>query len=540
MRSSFVLLALLTGTAAAQPAPTSCPSYPDTRQGQIDRGICSAQKLMGLAAARDVVTQICEQDIPCIVGMCHVARNVCKGLLDAKCDHGGIELPADGPAFRNAACRAPRAGCTTGTDEEKKICAEIQARLPADVQVPDKPTGTDVQFVNPRYHVVSVLYAPPGVGSEVTYGNGSTLGAKTSFAALFGAGVGVRAVTNVMDISAQYTYSTGGGRAFELTKSKTTTLGLAAQADGVDHGNDMFLIWLNPSLAIEKVQYSGWTRIGAGMRNRDGKPAKIVLVPASQLKDPRTMPADRRADFAGFTPADYATILKTNPFTGGTWSDTRFEKLESLQVSGPETSQAPIPVVGLELAEQATRTRSTVAKHTVEIEALFGLSASFVIEAGVKGGGRLTFEYTSSDELATGTTQRASLSLKSSTVGYSEVVDVYYDRIFKTFAFKGHGQVAANAPNLSGMVRDANGSPVANQVVTVTFPNGSIRKVGTDSTGQYRIYEAPSSGNATFSTGTEQKVVPLGVKASIELRAGAAQKVERVPTKPLVRPIPRR
>jgi len=527
------------GTAAAQSAPTSCPSFPDTREGQIDRGICSARKLMGLATTRDIVTQICEQDIPCVVGVCHVARNVCKGVLDAKCDHGGVELPADGPAFRNAACRAPRAGCTSGTDEEKKICAEIKARLPSDIPLPDKPTSTDVQFVNPKYYVVSVLYAPPGKGSEVSYGTGSTLGAKTSFSMLFGAGAAIRGVTNVADISATYTYATGSGTSFELSKSKTATLGLAAQADGVDHANDMFLIWLNPSLAVEKVSYNGWTRIGAGMRNRDGKPIKVVMVPASQLQDPRTMPPDRRADFAGFTPQDYATILKTSPFTGGTWSDSRFEKLESIQVSGPDTAESAIPVVGLELAEAQTRTRSTLTKQTVDVDAVFGFSASFILEAGVKVGARLTFEQMSTDDLAAGTTQRATVSLKSSTVGYSEVVDVYYDRIYKTFAFKGHGRVNANAPNLSGMVRDAAGGPVANQVVTVTFPNGAIRKVGTNSSGQYRIYEAPTAGNATFSTATEQKVVALNAKASIDLRAAGAVKVDRANT-PVIRKLPRR
>ncbi|MDX2091405.1 MAG: hypothetical protein SFX73_26330 [Kofleriaceae bacterium] len=34
-------------------------------------------------------------------------------MLDPQCNHGGIEQPADGPAFRNAACRVPRADCST-------------------------------------------------------------------------------------------------------------------------------------------------------------------------------------------------------------------------------------------------------------------------------------------------------------------------------------------------------------------------------------------------------------------------------------------
>ncbi|MFO0639935.1 MAG: carboxypeptidase-like regulatory domain-containing protein [Polyangiaceae bacterium] len=529
--SALAGLVLLPAPSDAQ--PVTCPTYPDTRQGQIDRGICAAQKLKPLArdASRDLVNRVCEGEIPCVVGVCHVARNVCKGLLEPSCNHGGLELPADGPAFRNAACRAPRGGCSSGgTAEEQRICGEIAPRLPPSYAPPDAPTRSERQIVNPKYHVVSVLYAPPGRGSEVGYAESSTLGTKTSFSALFGGGVAIKSITSVSDLSASYTYSNGGGTSFEVRKGKTTSLGLDSQMDGVDHGKDMFLVWLNPQLVVEKSWFAGnWTRFSSGVTTRDGRPIKVVLISASKLANPSTMSPQERADFAGFTPRDFAGILSASPFSGGKWDPDRFEKLESIQVSGPASSTDAIPTVGLELSEDTTKTYTRAAKHSVEVDATFGLSASFVIEAGVKVGGRVTFESTSSDDLSQSSGQRASLKLKSSTVGYDEVVDVYFDRVFKTFAFKGHGQLMGRPPTMGGVVRQANGAPAAGQVVTVKLSDGSLRRLGTDAAGRFRILELPSGGAATIATGSDQKMVPVTPTAQVELRAANAPTFSPLP-----------
>lgn len=524
-------LALVPARSFAQ--PVTCPTYPDTREGQIERGICAAQKLkpIALQGSRATVNAICEGEIPCIVGVCQVARNVCKGLLDAQCNHGGIELPADGPAFRNAACRAPRGGCSSGgTAEEQRICGEIAPKLPATYAPPDAPTRTERQIVNPKYHVVSVLYAPPGSGSEVSYAESSTLGTKTSFSALFGAGVAMKSITSVSDLSASYAYSNGGGTSFEVRKGKSTSLGLVSQLDGVDHGKDMFLVWLNPQLVVEKSWFAGsWTRFASGVTTRDGRPIKVVLVSAAKLANPSTMSAQERADFAGFTPRDFAGILSASPFSGGKWDADRFEKLESIQVSGPASSTDAIPTVGLELSEDTTKTHTRAAKHSVEVDATFGLSASFVIEAGVKVGGRVTFESTSSDDLSQSNGQRASLKLKSSTVGYEEVVDVYFDRVFKTFAFKGHGQIMGRPPTMGGVVRQANGAPAAGQVVTVKLSDGSLRRLGTDAAGRFRLLELPNGGAATITTGSDPKMVPIAPNASVDLRASNAPAFSPLP-----------
>lgn len=132
---AVVAVGMATMGTSASGGPATCPGFPDTRAGQIARGACVARKLLpthrgSTAAARENIRKACEAEIPCFIGVCHVARNVCKGALDDMCNHGGIESPADGPAFRNASCRAPRASCSTAPNaEERAICLEVLPTL---------------------------------------------------------------------------------------------------------------------------------------------------------------------------------------------------------------------------------------------------------------------------------------------------------------------------------------------------------------------------------------------------------------------------
>lgn len=525
--------ALVLATVAFAPReveaqPTSCGG-PDTREGQIKRGICVAQKMKSVVTNRESATRMCDLEIPCVIGMCHVARNVCKGILDKDCNHGGIELPADGPAFRNAACRAARAGCSAGTAEEQRICGEIKPHVPANI-VPEQPERREMQWVNPKFEVVSVLYSPPGAGSEVNYAEGSAFGAKTQLQTTVSNSVIVEGSTTAVDIEAGYTYAQTSSFAYELRKSKTSTLGLVSQTDGVDHDKDVFVVWVNPQLVVEKRWYpGGWTRFSAGMKNRDGSKVRVVRVTGAMLKNPALMPADLRRDFAGFGPEDFATILKASPFSGGTWNADRFSKVETIDVIGPAVQGDSIVKTGIELAEDATTTRGRAVSNALDITVMTGGGVSFFVEIGVKVGGKLSFEGVSAEEGTTTASQRANLDLSSSTVGYREVVDVYFDRVYRTFAFKGRGRPIENLPNVTGIVRDAAGRAMGGQVVTLKMPDGSFRRTGTDAKGQYRLYDVPTGGSATVMTGGDAKTITLQKGAVVDLRAGNGPKFAPIP-----------
>ncbi len=148
-----VVLVVALGTALGSTATgdtPNCSGYPDTRAGQIARGACVARKLLPAnkvwsPALRDNVRRACEAEIPCMIGVCHVARNVCKGALDTMCNHVGAESPADGPAFRNAACRAPRADCGTAPNaQERAICLEVLPALKDLLRVAPPPPPVQV------------------------------------------------------------------------------------------------------------------------------------------------------------------------------------------------------------------------------------------------------------------------------------------------------------------------------------------------------------------------------------------------------------
>ena len=514
--------------------PVTCPAGEDTRLGQIKRGVCVAQKMRGIATGRDNANRVCELEIPCVVGMCQVARNTCKGILDPICNHGGIELPADGPAFRNAACRAARGPCAAApTAEEQRICSEIQPNIRTNIG-PDKEERKELQWVNPKFEVVSILYAPPGVGSSVTYGESSTLGAKTQLATTFSSSVIVEGSTSAVDVEAGFTFAQTSANSFEVRKSRTSTLGLVAQSDGVTHDYDKFLVWVNPSLVVEKKWYpGGWTRFAMGMRNRDGSRARVVTVTGAQLKNPSLMNADMKSAFTGFTREDFDTILKTNPYMGGNPLDGRLQRLEELQIDGPANTNETVTTKGFELSEEMTRTNSASASNAIDITVMTGGGVSFFVEIGVKVGGKMSFEGVSTTETSAGSGQKASLSLQSTTVGYHEVIDVYFDRVYRTFAFRGRGSIpSSKTASIEGYVREANGSPVAGQVVTVQLPNGTFRRVGTSSTGKYQVFDLPTSGNATVMTATEAKVVSLAQQAKVDVRAANVPRFAPVPKPP--------
>lgn len=506
---------------------TECPQFPDTREGQIKRGVCAARKFAPLiesvkGSRRNYANQVCEAEIPCVIGVCQVARNVCKGLLDPQCNHGGIESPADGPAFRNAACRVPRADCATAPNaEEKKLCEEIRPHVPPE-GVFDPGISSSIETVSPRYVPLAVLYSPPGKEGKVTYGSGSSLGVRQEMKISTGVGVTVAVDAPVASFNGEFMHTTSNGRAFEVRKTSTHSLSVKSQNDYIDHEKDMFLLWMNPQVSFERTLYPGnRSLVRAQQGTQDRRAPKTVIVSAYQLRDPSKLPDSIKPLFARWTREDYDNVLKLNPFTGGAWASDRFKFLEQIQIDGPVAEKDNHVEYHYLFEDESLSSVERSSRQSMFINVEFGAQLSFVVSIGVFVGGKFTYDLTQTQTTTNGTKQVASYDISSSTVGYTDIVDVYYDKLFGTFVFKSKAKVPNKAgAAMSGTVRMPNGQPAASQMVTMTFSDGTQRRLQTDANGVFRLYSPPTTtGNVAITTSAGTTTVAMGT--SPELKGSA-------------------
>jgi len=373
------------------------------------------------------------------------------------------------------------------------------AMCPRDRPDCNKPDGDPKQKPNrakgplyPAYYVLTLLYAPPGNQSTAEYAGGSSTGAETDVTNTFKGGPQIATQGNV---EATVGWQAGGstGHTFEVTKEVTKTLGLQSQIDPINHDYDTFYIWTNPQLYVDQTGDNSWS---LGLAVKTGQTMSVVPVTVKELKNPSTMAAFKKTALAALTPSDYAQILALDPFANGstTFASNRFAKVDSLQLDGPFEAGAPLNPQGLEVSNEQIAGKVSGFVSQVNVSVMVGTSFSFfgLLEAGLKVGGTFEWDYENTNTQKSGQKQTASVTLQTSTVGYNDVIDVYYDTVFKSFAFAStSGPVSSSSAALSGTV-SKKGKPLSKQIVTVTMPNGQKRRVVTNANGEYRLFALPA------------------------------------------------
>jgi hypothetical protein len=121
-------------------------------------------------------------------------------------------------------------------------------------------------WINPKYKIVGVMYAPPGASSTVSYGNNTVVGATTSFSSSFSTQVGESvSITTGVSIfgfsnkktstySDSYTQESDSGSSVSVTQTTSDSTGLSGYSDpvhGINHDYDYIFLWLNPILTFE-------------------------------------------------------------------------------------------------------------------------------------------------------------------------------------------------------------------------------------------------------------------------------------------------
>lgn len=228
--------------------------------------------------------------------------------------------------------------------------------------VPFTPTltgGTDAPapipgFINPKYIIVGVTYAPPGNQSTVTYLNSKLVGNTTSIAKTFtntttlsvSVTGGIKAWSAGIDgaghVGATETtvFSQGTSDSSTVTISKTTaqsetTRGPADSFVGIDHDYDIIWLWLNPLLTMNydpnRPNVITWTGYGfdpndqpevdvlpvfVGWLNGDFPiPSNVAAVLARTWAAGQAWPAGQGPGLTGpGAGTDFAQIVQADPF----------------------------------------------------------------------------------------------------------------------------------------------------------------------------------------------------------------------------------
>lgn len=306
--------------------------------------------------------------------------------------------------------------------------------------------------VRPRYHINTLIYAPPGSRndspdlppSSVTYSDGSTTGTTNSVTKSFTQGVTASASVSFPaesgSLSAEWSKSTteSSTDSVAINKSRGDSISQdgSREHDGIDHSSDKFVLWLNPKLTgyTDNLGNVEW-EVGV-----DGEIMKIIDVTVAELQNPSLMTSSKKnaLDVAGLTAEDYEEILSTNGFLNTdrpidldryipcnkTIDYTNDRDRHGHGISGTQTG-----TISTSQLSQRVLSNSTAVSYSVKAETSGFVSTS----VGVNFSWTNTNESGSSEE----TTQTATYSISppSPEWGGSAMIYVYWDRIFQTFAF---------------------------------------------------------------------------------------------------------
>jgi hypothetical protein len=208
-------------------------------------------------------------------------------------------------------------------------------------------------YLNPKYIVVGVLYAPPGHNSSVTYTTSdlvsSTITTKSTFYTGYTQGstqvgsVSLQPWKNTMidgsvQNSTSYTNSTTTTDSTAITVQKTTTNNIGVKGPvcdycGVDHDYDLIGVWLNPVVLYTLTNNGVVEANGYGFSTWDQPGVDVYYVMAGELNGDLPMRSSTTTAFArswgtnlsyptggpGLTTQDEQNILRMDPFWNCTY-----------------------------------------------------------------------------------------------------------------------------------------------------------------------------------------------------------------------------
>jgi hypothetical protein len=402
----------------------------------------------------------------------------------------------------------------------------------------------------PKYQIYALVYAVPGCTStssakcqqtgSVQYGQGSSNGTQVSTSSSFKAGTSVTATegaeaTGSASETAGFSATTTSSQSETITKQKNNVLAISGNGDGVDHGQDYFVILTNPEIDLQTL---GPTSVGWTMGYKGPIP-HFVNLSVQDLSAPEKMNPSKLSELKalGFTLSDYAEILSQDPLAKSANLDPRryspvawsFPYNPPNQASDCNSGLCTCPNSTIALTntvqDQAINSTST------EVDVSFTVSAPLSPAFGLKVTDSFAWTNTSSTANTDSGTQSATAAIACPSSAYTgpQEMDVYWDSIYGSFVFVPY-QPSQEEVVQTGQVTDAAGKKVAGAPVTINYA-GKIFRTLTARDGTYRFVRPAGKVAALPSTA---EVTVRGVSATVPLRAAtvAALRVPQLATQP--------
>jgi hypothetical protein len=338
-------------------------------------------------------------------------------------------------------------------------------------------TSPPIGWLNLKYQVVGVTYAPPGPQSFVSYGDtlqvGSAVTNSSSFTTAIsesisitaGADLGIFGAGSSVTASAGYTQEddTSSSIALQTTSATTDkTPGAAPTSTNVDHDYDIIWVWLNPEVQLAVgTDAVGWTGYAYNTEDDAEDGMEVVALYVYYLKNPSMIETvdpslwgrlQRAWDTSGLgalTSADFAAILTADPFAASSSynpnTDTthRFDEMTAL---GPINYEPPPPggspiTETYTLSTQTTTTAGQGASYTYSvgftIDAKTSLTVGIDLSADLKSSTMFTTTDKWSETLnsVTGKTAELSVTGPSGPITGPTEYQVWRDNVYGTFMF---------------------------------------------------------------------------------------------------------
>ncbi|MBS0378253.1 MAG: hypothetical protein JSS29_07195 [Proteobacteria bacterium] len=331
-------------------------------------------------------------------------------------------------------------------------------------------------YLDLKYQIVGIDYAPPGAKSTVTYGTNTVRGTATTNTNTYKTevqvtatyetdtglkGVGAAGITTTLDLDYQQISSNGSSVTITNTTAFTDVVpGPSSSTLGVDHDYDVIWVWLNPEAAV----YVGTNTVslaGYAYNDQDDQfGAEVVPIQVRQLKNPSLMSAglvqrlSRSWDttgLGGLTTSDYSVLLAADPFAmsatynPATDSTHRFQAAtsETVPYVPPAPGGQPLTVTGTFTTQTAT-SNSQSATHQYSV----GFSVTFSGDGNIYGTDlsadlKIAATYTTTDMWSStlnstvGKTASYSVTGPQASDNYTGPVSfqVYRDNVYGSFMF---------------------------------------------------------------------------------------------------------
>ena len=362
-------------------------------------------------------------------------------------------------------------------------------------------------ILDPLYKVVFIIYAAPGNNSangfQATTTDGTTTGIGNSFqtghTTTFSEGF------DSLGPSSSWSFgeSTTTGNSTEFTDTISQASGVSnasnpSNPNAIDHHQDLFGIWVNPSITLVSTSSSSVT-YGVGTQQQplgSPEPADILEVTAAtmlpnssgvttvpvailepQLVNGQTLPglaiicanhqfypnSCTRANQCGCVPSDFTAILATDPLlnfsstqsplaadTSGAAACTnpsstakcRYVPIMTQNNGGTQVNEL---LAGPECAgcnrpvNTFTQTDSTQTAQTLSESFSYTIGYGWGVKLaaiGLQSTTQFTWTDTESTGAINGSSHSMNVTLSSGTVGCSENIPIFMDTVFHTFVFQ--------------------------------------------------------------------------------------------------------